>query len=188
MMVWDVKKDLPLQNTNETLLRIALFNRILEFSRLEGINFACFIMGGVKLATTADFEIYINIKIKVKESVVTEFMDGLYSVPKNIVSVEVMFFPGKNSVTMDSLTFCLVFRCISKSVVVARLTPPMMKHAKLIPSSLENSRIRFNRAILNKFKFVFCSNRSLIKTQKVVRTLPPDVSLYLRPDRLRRVA
>ncbi len=97
---WVVMRDLPLKNTNLTLLRIALFNRILEYSRLEGLNFACFIMGGVKLATTADFQIYINTKQKVKESVVTEFIYGLYSVPESNISVEVMHVPGKNSANL----------------------------------------------------------------------------------------
>jgi hypothetical protein len=83
---WVLMRDLLLQNTNLNLFRIALLNRILEFSRLEGINFAFFIMGGVKRATTTDFEMHLNTKQKVKESIVTEFFPG-----KNITSTETIF-------------------------------------------------------------------------------------------------
>jgi hypothetical protein len=97
---WVVMRDLPLQNTNLNLLRTALFNRILECSALKGLNLACFIVGGLKVATTADFEIYINTKQKIVESVLTEFMEGLYAVPESNISVQVMHVPGENSVNL----------------------------------------------------------------------------------------
>jgi hypothetical protein len=97
---WVVMRDLPLQNTNLNLLRTALFNPILECSALKGLNLACFIVGGLKVATTADFEIYINTKQKIVESVLTEFMEGLYAVPESNISVQVMHVAGENSVNL----------------------------------------------------------------------------------------
>jgi hypothetical protein len=97
---WVVMRNLPLLNTNMALLRFSLYERIIEFSQKKGLILACFIVGGVNIDTKADFEIYINTKQKVKESIVTEFMDGLYSVPESNISVEVMHVPGKNSVNL----------------------------------------------------------------------------------------
>jgi hypothetical protein len=101
-----VMRNLPLQNTSLILLRTALFNRILEFSERKGLILECFIVGGVKLATTADFKIYLNTKKKVNETVVADFIDGLYSVPDSNVSVQVMHVPGNNAANL--------IKCISK--------------------------------------------------------------------------
>ena len=97
---WVVMREVPLQNTNLHLLRTALFNRVLERSALKGLNLACFIVGGLKVAATADFELFIRTKKKVVESVLTEFMDGLYAVPESNISVQVMHVPGENSVNL----------------------------------------------------------------------------------------
>jgi len=69
MIVWFVMRELPLQNKNFYLLRIALFNRIHEFSRLEGINFACFIVqGGAKTCTRYSSAFIIIVKAELKHA------------------------------------------------------------------------------------------------------------------------
>jgi hypothetical protein len=107
-----VIRNLPLQNTSLILLRIALYNRILEFSEWKGLILGCFILGGVKLATTADFKIYLNTKKKVNESVVADFIDGLYSVPDSNVSVQVMQVPGNNAANLIKYISKIDTECI----------------------------------------------------------------------------
>jgi hypothetical protein len=105
-------RDLPLQNKSMILLRIALFNRILEFSEKTGLILACFIVGGIKLAKTADFEIYLNTKKKVTESLIADFINGLYSVPDSNFSVQVMHVPANKAANLIKRISKIDIECI----------------------------------------------------------------------------